>query len=219
MKNFCGFSPSVVIDNVDPDNLGRVKVRLAGSEERQDKGSVVWARVATLVAGNRRGSWFIPEVDDEVLVAFEGGDEGQCFVIGSLWSESRTPPAAMNPQNDQKVLRLRSGLQITLSERDGQESIVMETPGGQSLTLKDGPGAIEISDSNGNLVALEPRGITIHSPAKVVVSASSVEVNAGMLNVKAPFAKLDGAIVCNTLISNSVVSASYTPGAGNIWSC
>ncbi len=214
MKDFCGLSPAVVVDNVDPDNLGRVKVRLAESAERPKS---VWARLATLVAGNKRGTWFIPEIDDEVLVAFEGGDEGQCYVIGSLWSETTAPPATISAANEKKLLRLRSGLQISLNERNGQESFVVETPGGQSVTLKDGPGAIEISDSHGNLVALEARGVTIHSPAKVVISASSVEVNAGMLNVRAPLAKFDGVIVCNTLVSNSVVSASYTPGAGNIW--
>lgn len=217
MKNFCGLSPAVVIDIVDYDNLGRVKVRLAGSDERQEKGHEVWARLATLVAGNQRGTWFIPEVDDEVLVAFEGGDDGQFYVIGSLWSERNAPPQTSTPQNYKKLLRLRSGLQITLNERDGQESFIVETPGGQSLTLRDGPAAIEISDSNGNLVALEASGVTIHAAARVILSASSVEVNAGMLRVKAPFVKFDGVIVCDTLISNSVVSASYTPGAGNIW--
>jgi uncharacterized protein involved in type VI secretion and phage assembly len=215
MKNFCGFSPAVVINNADPENLGRLQVRLAGVDGEMDR--EVWARLATLVAGNRRGTWFIPEVDDEVLLAFEGGDERQFYVIGSLWNKSHPPPETMSAQNDKKVLRLRSGLQIALSERDGQESFVVETPDGQSLTLKDGPGSVVIKDSMGNVVALEGHGVTVHSPATVTISASSVEVSAGMLRVTAPFAKFDGVVVCDTLISKSVVSASYTPGAGNIW--
>ena len=215
MKNFCGFSPSVVIDNVDPDNLGRVKVRLTGLDGMKDQ--EVWARLATLVAGNKRGTWFIPEVEDEVLVAFEGGDDGQFYVIGSLWNQSNPPPETMNAQNDKKVLRLRSGLQIALSEQNGQESFVVETPGGQSLTLSDGPGLIVIEDSMGNAVALESKGVTVHASATVTISASTVEVNAGMLKVRAPLARFDGVVHCDTLITNTVISASYTPGAGNIW--
>ena len=219
MKNFCGFSPAVVTDNYDPDDLGRVKVRLAGSDEGhgEGEGSEIWARLATLVAGHKRGTWFIPEVDDEVLIAFEGGEDGHYYVVGSLWSDQNRPPETRNTGNNKKLLRLRSGLQITMNEVNGQESFIIETPEGQSLTLKDGPGTIEIRDNMNNVVTLETKGITIHSPTTVSIRASSVEVNAGMLNFRAPFAKFDGAVMCDTLISNSVVSSSYTPGAGNIW--
>ena len=214
MKNFCGVSPAVVTENDDPEDLGRVRVRLAGSEE---EGSQIWARLATLVAGDRRGTWFIPEVEDEVLIAFEGGEDGNYYVIGSLWSDHNRPPETRNIGNRKKFLRLRSGLQITLNDVKGQESFVVETPGGQSLTLKDGPGTIEIRDDMNNVVTLETKGITIHSPTTVSISASSVEVNAGMINFRAPFARFDGTVMCDTLISNSVVSSSYTPGAGNLW--
>ncbi len=217
MENFCGFSPAVVTDNVDPDNIGRLRVRFTGFDERDDKEQEVWARLTMPVAGNQRGAWLIPEVGDEVLVAFESGEVRQSYVIGSLWSKNNPPPEAINSQNDKKFLRLRSGLQITISEVAGQESFVVETPGGQSLTLKDGPGAIEIADSMGNRVTLEARGVSIQSSAQVTVTASVVEVNAGMVRVQSPMAKFDGIVMCNMLISNSVVSASYTPGAGNIW--
>lgn len=65
-----GVHAAIVTDNVDPDELGRVKVRVPSLID----GYEAWARLATLMAGNNRGSWFIPEVDDEVLVAFEAGD-------------------------------------------------------------------------------------------------------------------------------------------------
>lgn len=217
MKNFCGFSPALVTDNVDPDNTGRVKVRLAEADDGEEKGREVWARLATLVAGNQRGTWFIPEIDDEVLVAFEGGDAQQFYVIGSLWSKGNSPPETMNVENDKKVLRLRSGLQITLDEQDGQESFVVTTPGGQSLKLKDGPGAVEIADSMGNRVLLEANGVTIHASATVTLSASVVEVNAAMLNVHAPLVRFAGMIQCEMLVSDYVISQSYSPGAGNIW--
>jgi len=119
--------------------------------------------------------------------------------------------------NNRKVLRSRSGIQITLDDQSGQESFVVEAPGGQKVVLKDGPGSSEISDSNGNAVRFAAAGITVNAAARVTINASVVEVNSGMINVNAGMSKFSGVVQCDTLISNSVVSASYTPGAGNIW--
>ncbi len=68
-----------------------------------------------------------------------------------------------------------------------------------------------------SIITLATSGITINASAKVVVNASTVDLNAGMVAVNAGMARFSGVVQCDTLISNSVVSASYTPGAGNIW--
>ena len=83
--------------------------------------------------------------------------------------------------------------------------------------MKDGPGSVEIVDSNGNSVKLETSGITITASAKVTINASQVAVSAGIVTVDAGMSKFSGVVQCDTMISNSVISASYTPGAGNIW--
>jgi hypothetical protein len=119
--------------------------------------------------------------------------------------------------NYKKVLRSRNGVKVTLDDTDGQEKFICETPGGQKITLKDGPGVVEIVDSNGNSIKMESSGITINASAKVTINASQVAVSAGMVTVDAGMSKFSGVVQCDTLISNSVVSASYTPGAGNIW--
>jgi hypothetical protein len=85
------------------------------------------------------------------------------------------------------------------------------------VTLQDGPGSVEVVDSNGNRVVLESAGVTVQASAKVTVSASSVEVSAGMVTVNAGMSRFSGVVQADTVITNSVVSASYTPGAGNIW--
>ncbi len=108
-------------------------------------------------------------------------------------------------------------MKVTLDDTDGQEQFVCETPGGQKVTLKDGPGTVTIEDSNGNSIKLETAGITVTASAKVTVNASAVEVSAGMVTVNAGMSKFSGVVQCDTLISNAVVSTSYTPGAGNIW--
>jgi len=217
MRQPSGFYPAVVIDNVDPDNSGRVKVRIPQISPSGEKGYETWARITTLMAGNNRGSWFVPDVDDEVLIAFEGGDTRHSYVIGGLWSSTSPPPETMDTNNNTKLLRSRNGVKMTLDDQSGQESFIVETPGGQKVTLKDGPGSVEITDSNGNSVKLETSGITINASAKVTITGSVVEVSAGIFSVNAGVSKFSGVVQCDTLIANSVISASYTPGAGNIW--
>src|SRR2546429_2567901 len=119
--------------------------------------------------------------------------------------------------NYKKVLRSRTGVKVTLDDQDGQEKLILETPGGQKMTMKDGPGAVEIVDSNGNSVKLETSGITVTASAKVTINATLVQVSASMVTVDAAMSKFSGIVQADTVITNSVVSASYTPGAGNIW--
>lgn len=214
-----GVFPALVVDIKDPDGQGRVKITLPWSPDTKGARYEVWARLATFMAGNNRGSWFVPDTNDEVLVAFESGDPRRPYVIGALWNGSDTPPDSMDGagNNYRKVLRSRNGVKITLDDQDGQEKFIVETPGAQKITLKDGPGSVVIEDSNGNSIKLETAGVTVTASAKVTINASTVEVSAGMVTVNAGMSKFSGVVQCDTLISNSVISASYTPGAGNIW--
>ena len=179
----------------------------------------MWARLATLMGGNNRGSWFIPDVNDEVLMAFEGGDPRRPYVLGGLWNGSDSPPESMDGggQNNKKVLRSRNGVKITLDDQNGQEKFIAETPGGQKVTLQDGPGSINIEDSNGNFIKLETSGVTVNASAKVTVTASLAEVNASAVTVNAPMATFSGTVQAQTVICTTIISASYMPGAGNIW--
>ena len=217
MRQFSGVCSAVVVDNVDPDNSGRVQVRLPPSIMPGQESLEAWARIATLMAGNHRGTWFIPDVNDEVLVAFEGGDVRRPYVIGALWSGTNPPPETMDADNTRKVVRSRGGVTVVLDDRGGEERFVVETPGGQKVVLKDGPGSVQITDSNGNSVKLEPSGVTVNASAKCTINAGAVEINSSILTLSAAMSKFSGVVQCDTLISNSVVSASYTPSAGNVW--
>jgi uncharacterized protein involved in type VI secretion and phage assembly len=214
-----GVFAALVTDIKDPDSQGRVKVTLPWTPDAQGERYEAWARLATLMAGNNRGSWFVPDVNDEVLVAFEAGDPRRPYVLGSLWNGQDAPPQSMDGagQNHRKVLRSRNGVKVTLDDQDGQEQMILETPGGQRITLKDGPGAVTIEDSNGNSVKLESAGITVNASAKVTINASQVAVSASIVTVDAGMSKFSGVVKADTVICNSVISASYTPGAGNIW--
>jgi uncharacterized protein involved in type VI secretion and phage assembly len=211
-----GVYPALVSNIVDPDGLGRVEVALpksaASSAER------VWARLATLMAGPKSGTWFVPSVGDEVLVCFEAGDPRKPYVVGSLWNRTNPPPETIDAAgaNDVKAIHSANGITIALDDQDGHEALVLRTPGGQKLTLSDGPPRIKAKDANGNSVVLEPAGITVTAAAKVTVTASEATISAGMLKVDAGMSEFSGVVKCDTLITNSVISASYTPGAGNV---
>ena len=211
-----GCYPATVVDIVDPDGAGRIKVTLPWSPDGGGARYEAWARLATLFAGSDRGSWFLPEVGDEMLVIFEGGDVRRPFVVGALWNGQDQPPTSADQRNVKKIIKSRNGVVITIEDQDGQEKLKLETPGGCSVTLKDGPGSIEVQDSNGNSVKLESAGITVTASAKVSVNAGQVEVSAGMVSVSAGMSRFSGVVKADTVITNTIIAATYTPGAGNI---
>lgn len=201
----------LVIDNLDPQASGLIKVGYfsPGRAERVD----VWARLSMPMAGADCGFWFLPEIDDEVLLAF-GGDEHEVFVIGSVWNGQSRPPHKVTSDSTRPpargLIRTRHGLQLAFEDVAGHERVVIETPAGQRVVLSDGPAGVEITDANGNAVLLAAHGVTVTAASWVTINAAQVEVVAGM-------SRFSGVVQCETLITNSVVSASYTPGAGNIW--
>ena len=214
MKQLNGVFTGVVTDKLDPENLARVKLRIPRLNVSGQKGDETWARMATSMAGKNREACGVPEVGDEVLVAFEAGDFRHAYVIGCLCKGTQPPPETTDTD---KVLTSRSGVKITLGEQNGRECVIVETPTGQNLALTDGPGSIGISDGNGNSVNFETGGVTVSASVKVTINASQVAISAGVLNVDAGMSKFSGVVQCDTLVANSVVSASYTPGAGNVW--
>ncbi len=214
---FYGVYPALVVDLQDPDNQGRVKVRLPWSPDADGGAYEVWARLAVLMAGNNRGTWFIPDVNDEVLIAFEGGNPRRPYVLGGLWNGSDRPPESMDANNTLKTILSREGIRITMDDTSGAVKLTLETPGGHSVVLDDGQRSLTAADSNGNSIKMEAQGITVTAVSKVTVNAPTVNVSAGMVNVDAGMSKFSGVVKCDTLITNAVVSASYTPGAGNVW--
>lgn len=215
---FTGGYLAEVTDLNDPDSQSRVQVRLLNFDGVTGHDGPIWARVASPFAGSNRGAFLLPDVGDEVFVLFVSGDPRLPVVVGGLWNGASSPPETMSGgQNRRKVIRSKNGVTLTLDDQDGQEQFIVETPGAQKITLKDGPGSITIEDSNGNSVKLESAGVTVTAAAKMTINAGTMEISAGMLTVNAGMSKFSGVVQADTVISNSVISSSYTPGAGNIW--
>jgi uncharacterized protein involved in type VI secretion and phage assembly len=170
------------------------------------------------MAGNARGSWFIPDPGDEVLVMFEGGDPRRPHVIGGLWNGKDAPPETMDSSgnNYKKSIVSRRNIRITLDDTDGQETLTLQTPAGQSIVIQDGGPSIELSDANGNTLTLDSSGVTIVTSNTVSIEAATATITAAQVNVNAAMSTFSGVIQCETLLATLVSGISYTPGVGNM---
>jgi uncharacterized protein involved in type VI secretion and phage assembly len=120
---FYGVTVGIVTNNKDPDKLGRVKVKLPWLSDQDESH---WARVLAPMAGNQRGLYFLPEVDDEVLVAFEQGDISFPYILGALWNGKDKPPMTNDDgKNNIRLIKSRSGHTITLDDTQGEEKIII----------------------------------------------------------------------------------------------
>ncbi|MEI8029436.1 MAG: phage baseplate assembly protein V [Comamonadaceae bacterium] len=205
-----------VTDVNDPQNLARVKVELYALDTSSDV--ALWARVASPFAGASRGGFFIPQEGDEVLVVFVGGDARHPVVLGGLWNGASAPPESISGKVDRWSITGKAGTRIAIvEESESSAKIECSTPGGVKLTMTDESGGKVTIECAGNTVTIDTQGVSVQAAAKVKVQAANVEVSAGMVKVDAAMSKFSGVIKCDTLITNAVVSTSYTPGAGNIW--
>jgi uncharacterized protein involved in type VI secretion and phage assembly len=186
-----GVVAGVVTDNKDPDGGGRVKVRLPWLDPDAES---AWARVATPMAGNERGLFYLPEVDDEVLLAFEHGDLDYPYVIGALWNGKDKPPETNSDgKNNKRLIKSRSGMTVLLddtsgsekveiADKDGKEKIVIDVAGKKvSLTSS---GDIEISAAQGK-VAISAQTVEISATGQGSLKASgTLDVQGATVNVK-----------------------------------
>ena len=208
-----------VVSVSDPLKLARVQVRLLNFDGVGEQDGPIWARVAVPFAGDSRGAFMLPDVGDEVLVSFINGDSRTPVVVGGLWNGSQSPPETLGGDRvDRWTIVGKAGTRIAIvEERDGEATISFTTPGGVSGTLKDTSGGKIEFKAAGTTITVDTQGISIQPRAKVTVQASQVEITSGMVKVDAAISKFSGIVKCDVVQASSVISASYTPGAGNVW--
>lgn len=215
-----GVYPAVVTDVQDPDAQGRVQVRLPWVGEEEGHRARVWARLATMMAGAGRGTWFIPEPGDEVLIAFMGGDPRHPVVTGALWNGVDAPPESMSANNDVRAIVSRAGHRITLDDTEGAGKLELRTSGGHVLTLDDAAGGvITLEHSGGASLVIDASGkVTVTAISKMKLDApAGLDIQSSLVKVDAPMVKCSGVVQCETLIATMVCGTAYTPGAGNVW--
>lgn len=209
---YFGLYPAIVTDLVDPENLGRVEVKLPWLGEEAEADVRAWATLVTPYAGDDQGFEFVPDKDTQVVVGFEAGNLRRPYVVGAAWNGREALPERPTVANDKRLIKTRSGSLLEFDDRAGAPKITVSTASGHTLELDDGASSITLRHANGSSIVLNAAGqISITANATVEITASTV-------NVHAPVAVFDGLITCQTLIASSgVVSPAYTPGAGNVW--
>ena len=166
---YCDTQSAEVKKNDDPDKLGRVRVHFFWQE---DNLLSPWLRLANVSSGTDAGFYFIPEVGDEVLVGFEGGNAEKPYVIGSLYHGKNKPgPSWPDSKNNFKGILTRSKLKIEFD--DEKKITTIETPAGNKAVLSDDDKSILLSDQNSNKVELSSNGISLNSSKDIKISSNS----------------------------------------------
>jgi phage baseplate assembly protein gpV len=149
MKTMSGVVTAVVTNATDPDGQGRVQVQyqwLPGTTQS------AWAAVSAPLAGKGRGMWFMPELQDEVLLSFDHGDFDHPFIVGYLWNGVDSPP-----------------------DTDNQNRTI-KTPSGHSIVFGDGSGKIVITSAGGTTVTIDGDSCTVNASASVTLQAAQINL-------------------------------------------
>ncbi|MFH1120015.1 MAG: type VI secretion system tip protein VgrG [Bacteroidota bacterium] len=151
----------------DPSGEDRIKIRLP-LISTSDEG--IWARISTLDAGNQRGTYFRPEIDDEVIVGFLNDDPRNPVVLGMCHSSANPAPEQAKDTNHLKGYTSREKMRFSFD--DEKKIALLETPGGNKLTLSEDAKGIELQDQNGNKITMNESGITIESSKDLILKAA-----------------------------------------------
>lgn len=152
-----------VVDVNDPNGEGRIRVDFPWMGGQN---TLYWAPVATFMSGSGRGSWFMPEVGDEVLVAFEHEDAEHPFVLGFLWNGKDKPPET---SSHKRLLKSVKGHTVLLDDTDGSEKIEITTGKGLKITMDDTSNSITIEASD---------SVTVKANNSITIQATDVSVKA-----------------------------------------
>jgi uncharacterized protein involved in type VI secretion and phage assembly len=171
-----GVVTGIVTSNTDPDHLGRVKLRLPW---RSDDFETDWARVVAPMAGKARGAYFLPEIDDEVLVAFDGDDIRYPYVLGALWSKTDPPPDKNEDgKNRIRLIETPGGHLLKFIDHENEDVILIQLRDGKKVEIKTE--GIQIDDG-ANKITLDAKGgtVTIEAKASLTLKAPKIAIEAG----------------------------------------
>lgn len=210
---FFGVYPALVTKiTEDPARLGRVEVRFPTLGTDGDRDVRAWATLCSPYADKDQGLQVMPEVESQVVVAFEAGDFRRPYIVGAAWNGQAGVPQEPERLNNIRVLRTRSGSRLEFDDTAGAPRISLTTKKGHKVVLDEGAMEITITHFNGCRITLNASGgIDINANTVVTVTAPS-------LNVNAPTSTFSGIVNCQTLVASvGITSPLYSPGVGNIW--
>lgn len=165
----------------DPNGEDRilVKIPIINNEEQG-----IWCRVASPDAGENRGIFFRPEIEDEVIVGFVNEDPNNAIVLGMLHSSGKPAPIVASDDNHQKGIVTRSEMKVLFD--DEKKSIGIETPAGKKITLDEDQGVIIIEDENSNVITIDSAGIKMESAGNIeLIASGDVTIEGTNVSIKA----------------------------------
>lgn len=179
MKRYPGVVTGTVKSLDDPQGQGRIEVHFPWLSETQRS---AWAPVAVPLAGKDRGQFFMPEIDDEVLVAFEHGDFDHPFIIGFLWNGVDTPPETTNKN---RVIKTPGGHTIRFEDTDGAKKVIIRSNAGHTVLLDDNQHEVKVSGEGGsNEITIQTTTgvVTVKATTQVSVQAPQIEFTQGAVH-------------------------------------
>jgi uncharacterized protein involved in type VI secretion and phage assembly len=179
-----GVVTGIVTSNTDPDYLGRVKLRLPW---RSDDFETDWARVVAPMAGKERGIWFLPEVDDEVLVAFDGDDIRYPYVLGVLWSKTDPPPETNEDgKNRVRLIKTTGGHLIKFVDRENEDVLLIQLRDGKKVEIKsegiqidDGANKITLNAKAGTISIEAAQSLSLKAPKIAIEATATLDIKGG----------------------------------------
>ena len=158
-----------VVVQLQDDPAGEHRI-LVKAPILDDKAEGIWSRIATLDAGDNRGSFFRPEIGDEVVLGFLNDDPRDPIVLGMLNSSAKPAPLSASDDNHQKGFFSRSKMKVTFD--DDKIAIAIETPSGNKITISDEEKGITLEDQNKNTLTMNDSGIALKSPKDITLEAT-----------------------------------------------
>ncbi|MGJ0506531.1 MAG: phage baseplate assembly protein V [Methylocystis sp.] len=204
---YYGLYPALVVDIVDQDGLGRVKVRFPSLDAGD---AYTWARLLSCYAEDDQGWQIMPSVGTEVIVGFEAGDPSRAYIVGAAWNGREKPPETPRAANDKRVLVTRAGSRLEFDDNADATKATLSLRSGHTVELDDATQRVTVRSAGGCSVVLDAAGVTVTANASVTINAASVDINAPTVNCS-------GQVNCASISTGSITSGVYSPGAGNIW--
>lgn len=196
-----GLQIGIVTALEDPDGENRIQVKCPMIDKDAEG---IWARIASLDAGKERGTFFLPEIEDEVIVGFINDNPNDAVVLGMLNSSAKPAPLTAADANNEKGFVTREKIKFIFN--DEKKSVVLETPAGKKITVDEDAGVIKLEDENSNKITMDPDGITMESGKDIILKATGdVKVEGINVSLKAS-AQFKGEGSAGAEISTSAVA-------------
>jgi uncharacterized protein involved in type VI secretion and phage assembly len=184
-RTFYGVVIGIVTNNQDPEKLARVKVKFPWLSNADES---YWARIAAPMAGKDRGTFFLPEVDDEVLVVFEHGNLQFPYILGALWNGKDTPPDTNEDGNNNvRIIKSRSGHVIKLNDEAGKETIeIIDKTQNNSLVIDTAKNTITLTTDKDIILSASQGTIKLDAQKIEIKSSADTKIESGAgMDIKA----------------------------------